>query len=205
MLTSTMDTIFVDIVCIILFYCLSVCDTVHGLYQKISILCRWISNLHFCSKRSSYNFRVSGLSSSFEDFPISSLLDNFSDGLSCFTGENPGRDTSYESRDASCDYGYLTILGYIIANVVMLECVDKALQSSDQILNRTTALAVLVAYIVLGFYDTGIGYDDDGLIGTAFNYWDIVSIVILMVGMEVYGRDPEPDVESITQYTPSGK
>jgi hypothetical protein len=89
--------------------------------------------------------------------------------------------------------------------VVVLECVDKALQSSDQILNRITATAVLLAYVTLGFYDTGIGYDDDGLVGTAFNYWDLVSIVILMIGMEVYGRDPEPDVESVTQYTPSGK
>jgi hypothetical protein len=97
------------------------------------------------------------------------------------------------------------VLGYVLSNVIVLECVDRALQTNDKVLSRATSVAVLAAFFMLGFYDTNLGYDDDGIVGTSFNSVDFVSIVVLLVGMEVYGRTPEPDVEAITQFTHSSK
>ena len=144
-----------------------------------------------------------GLSSRFSGFPISSFLDNFGDGLACYIGDNPDyTNAAYEYSNADCSYSFVLILGYVISNVVVLECIDRVLRLSNQILGRATAAAVFVAFLALGLYDTNMGYEH-GILGTAIDYPDLVSIVILLIGMEIYGHDPEPDVEAITNYTPS--
>ena len=88
------------------------------------------------------------------------------------------------------------MLGYVISNVVVLECIDRVLQSSNQILGRVMAAAVFVAFLALRIYDTnGLGSND-------VDFLDIISIIVLIAGMEIYGRDPEPDIEATTTFSP---
>jgi hypothetical protein len=116
--------------------------------------------------------------------------------LSCFLGNNPSGFTRYDSAYASCDYSHLLVLGYVVSNVVVLECIDRVLQSSNQILGRVMAAAVFVAFLALRIYDTnGLGNND-------VDFLSIISIVVLIAGMEIYGRDPEPDIEAITTFNP---
>lgn len=137
-----------------------------------------------------------GISSFWGGFPLDSFFDNVGDGLSCFLGNNPSGFTRYDSAYASCDHSYLLILGYVISNVIVLECIDRVLQSSNQILGRVMAAAVFVAFLALRIYDTnGLGSSDVDLLS-------IISIIVLIAGMEIYGRDPEPDIEAVTTFSP---
>ncbi len=63
------------------------------------------------------------------------------------------------------------------------------------------AAAVFVAFIALGIYDTKVDYGY-GLLGSTIGITDLVSISALLLGMEIYGRDPEPDIEVVTAFTP---
>ena len=90
-------------------------------------------------------------------------------------------------------------MGYVISNIIVIECIDKVLRLNHQILGRALISAVSVAFLALGIYDTNLGYHD-GIFGTAIDYPDILCIFILVVGMELYGSDPEPDVTVITDF-----
>ena len=141
------------------------------------------------------------MSSEWQGFPLGSMFDNMGDGWSCFLGVNPEEYTRYDSAYATCDYNYLLVLGYVVSNIVVIECIGRVLQSNDLVLGRAMAAAVFVSFLALGVYD-----DDTsatvGLFGSAIHMPDLVSMAVLLVGMEVYGRDPEPDVEAITNFSP---
>ena len=94
------------------------------------------------------------------------------------------------------------MLGYIISNVLVLICIDSVLQMSNQILGRVLAGAILLAFFGLWIYDSDVNVGMPGFFGTNVGYADIISLVFLLVGMEFYGGDPEPDVQIITnQYS----
>ena len=141
------------------------------------------------------------MTSGWEGFPLDSFFDNISDGLSCFIGNDPVKFTRYDSAYATCEFNYLLIMGYVISNVVVLECIGRVLQSNNLILGRATAAAVFLSFLALGLYDTKLG-NQHGFFGSAIGYPDILAIIILLAGMESYGHDPEPDVEATTKFSP---
>lgn len=143
----------------------------------------------------------SGITSEWSGYPIDSFFDNIGDGWSCFIGSNPSDYTRYDSSYASCEYSYLLVLGYVISNVVVLECIDRVLQTSNQILGRAMAAAVFVAFLALGIYDTNRNFGNE-LDGNGVDLYDIIAIIVLLAGMEIYGRDPEPESEQITNFVP---
>lgn len=100
-----------------------------------------------------------------------------------------------------CTHTSWLVVGYVLATVMVLECVHYVLQVSSMVLGRALAASVLGAFLALGLYDHSYdaGYS---LFGTNIGIADIVAIVVLIAGMEVYGRDAEPDVEIITNYQP---
>lgn len=116
-----------------------------------------------------YHFINPGISSGWEGFPLDSLFDNLGDGWFCFLGRNPDEYTRYDSAYATCDYNYLLVCGYVISNVVVLECIGRVLQSNNLILGRAMAAAVFVSFVALGTYDTKLGYDE-GPISSAVDY-----------------------------------
>jgi hypothetical protein len=144
---------------------------------------------------------LQGISSDWKDFPLNSLLDNVNDGWACFIGEDPNPIERYDPSYADCSMIYVLVLAYVVSNVVVLECIDRVLRTSDQILGRVMAAAVFVAFLALGLYDTEVDDYGRGLFGTSVATTDVVAIVVLLYGMEVYGRDQEPDVEVITNYS----
>ncbi len=90
------------------------------------------------------------------------------------------------------------ILAYVLCNAVVVVCMGTVLTLSHQILGRAIEAAILGAFIVLWAYDVNI--NQTSLFGGNEGLLDIFAIVVLIAGMEVYDRDPEPDVEVITKF-----
>lgn len=144
-----------------------------------------------------------GVSSGASNFPITTMAVNFHDGWSCVLGHGPPQNTAYDSSGAMCVNSNIWLLiGYVTATLAVIECIDRVLQISNQTLGRAMAFAVLVAFLALGVYDKQ-GESGSSLFGTNIGYADLVSIAVLLLGMEIYGQDPEPDVEVITNFSPN--
>jgi len=135
-------------------------------------------------------------------FPISSMQSNLQDGWACFQGIDPlGFDENaddasgtsdafrtYDTKYMDCEYSFWLVALYVISNIVVLECIDRILQTGNQLLGRATAGAVLFAFLTLGVYDsqTDVG---QGIQGTTIGLTDIISIIFLLIGIELHGRD----------------
>ena len=96
------------------------------------------------------------------------------------------------------------IIAFVLANFFVLFYLGKVLQLSNQVVGRAMALAIFVAFIVLWAYDIYINHVRGSFVlSSNVGLCDITAIIILLVGMEIYGRDPEPDEELITNFVPS--
>ena len=127
------------------------------------------------------------------------MLDNFEDGLACLFGSE-SQSEEYNDFNSSCSLSLGLILGYVASNVVVLACIDRVLETSNQILGRVLAVSILFAFVALGIYDTEANKGLGGLFGGTRGAIDIIALVLLFAGMEIYGSDPEPDVELIANY-----
>lgn len=67
-------------------------------------------------------------------------------------------------------------------------------------MGRVLAVSVFFAFLALGVYDHFVDVGSGGFNGGTIDSIDIISIVVLLVGMEIYGSDPEPDVELVANY-----
>ena len=144
-----------------------------------------------------YNFSIfSGISTNWEGYPIEFFFTNIVDGYNCFLGNGPD-ESGYDTSDSICSYSYFLVLGYVISNILVLECIDIVLRARKQILERSMTAAVLVAFFALAIYDNDFGQDSHGI-----DFQNILALIVLLIGMEIYGRDPEPDAESLTAFVP---
>lgn len=82
-------------------------------------------------------YLAQGLSDNFTNFPLSSIFENLSEGWKCgIHGTNPSNQDHFDISYSSCSYSLLVILGFVVSNLVVLECIDTVLQTSNQILGR---------------------------------------------------------------------
>ena len=109
-------------------------------------------------------------------------------------------DIGHNTIECSCSGSTFLILGYVFSNIIMLECMDHVLQTSNRILGRVMAVSVFVAFLALGVYDNKVySVVDVHIIGT-IGIADILSILCLLIGIDYNGRDAEPNVEMITSF-----
>ena len=135
-------------------------------------------------------------------FPLSSMFVNIQDGRVCVHGQDPlwiagGIDDdesrvavqrSYDTKYTECSHSFWLVLLFVVSNVGVLECVDRILQTGNQMLGRATSAAVLVAFVTLGVYDLQADVGS-GLFGTTIGVTDVLSLIVLLGGLELYGRD----------------
>jgi hypothetical protein len=147
------------------------------------------------------------LSNSPTGFPMSSFWHNMQDGFSCLIGsysssEHEDGTEPYAEEYMQCEGNMYLTMGFVVATVMVLLCIDQVLYFKDQILGRALACSVLFAFCVLALYDYTHPYFGEGLLGngSSVGLADLLSIAVLLLGMEIYGQDPEPDVEIITNY-----
>jgi hypothetical protein len=122
------------------------------------------------------------------------MFSNVYNGWKCFLGmEAVQLDTDLY---VDCSESMWVVVGYVLSNAVVMLCMSSVLMLSNQILGRATEAAIFAAFAMLWVYDVHI--NDSSMFGGNAGIIDIVAIVVLIVGMEVYDRDPEPDVQVIT-------
>jgi hypothetical protein len=123
---------------------------------------------------------------------LDNLFTNIYDGWKCFFGfQSSLDDDSY----VDCSESMGVVLGYVVCNAAVVVCMSTVLTLSNQILGRATEAAILFAFVVLWVYDVHI--NDSSMFGGNEGLGDILAIIVLIAGMEVYDRDPEPDVQVI--------
>lgn len=116
----------------------------------------------------------------------------------CFLGNDPVQETSYDSTRTNCSHSYWLVIGYVLCNIVVLACIDRISLTKNQILERALSFAVFVSIVGLAVYDNDFGLD-----GCELDSATIIAIFILLVGMEMHSRDPEPDCDAITAFITS--
>lgn len=145
-----------------------------------------------------------GISSSHwdQDYAFAAMPLNVYDGLECVVlGIDPTPHDAanyYDQQPCYCKQGLLLIFLCVIANVIMLECLDRVLHLRSHMLDRCMACAVLVAFLSLGFYDTKSDISYFGLYNTSIGYADIISLGLLLCGMEIHGWHPEADDDAVS-------
>lgn len=148
-------------------------------------------------------YALQGISNDWKGYPMSSFVDNFWDGFYCWLGEDPDPLTAlYDTERTSCVILFWLIIGYVLSTILVLYCVEKILITNSRILGRTMAIAVLLSFCIAWVYDL---YYSDRIQDSTFGYADIFAMVVLLVGMEVFSRDPEPEAELMTNYSPTSR
>lgn len=129
----------------------------------------------------------------YNDF--SELFSNIFDGWKCFLGFSSPLEHD-DNTYVDCSESMGVVLGYVVCNAAVVVCMGSVLQLSHQYLGRATEAAILFAFAVLWIYDVHINHMS--VFGGNEGLGDILAIIVLIAGMEVYDRDPEPDVQVIT-------
>ena len=137
-----------------------------------------------------------GVTSHFGAFPMDTFFENISNSLSCLQGKNV-YSGDYNNYNSGCGGSIYLILLYVVSNLVISACLGRVLQHNSTILGRVLAASVFFAFIALAVYDHFTDFGSGGLFGGTITWIDIVSLVLLLAGMEIYGSDPEPDVELV--------
>ena len=184
--------------------------------QKLDIhfLSTWLFLMQFVTMfaMSPFLYHLQGVSSDWGDYPL--MLNDFSknltEGWSCLFKFNGFSNFDFDFRscppqsgtDCGCDGSFAVVLIYVLANVVVLECINNVLQASNAMLGRAMTVSVLMAFIALGIYDNTMDTDVYTRVIGTIGYADILSMIALLVGIDYNGTDPEPNVEMITTYDP---
>jgi hypothetical protein len=145
---------------------------------------------------------IAGISSSRRmGFPLTSFGKNSFDGALCLVGIEPEVSDSladYDPKHISCDsvLNLWLILAFIVANACILECIDRLLKMRQDLQARSMIVSIFMAFIALGVYDKTVNFGF-GIFNSNIGYLDLLSLAVLLVGMEVYGREDEPECEAI--------
>lgn len=135
-----------------------------------------------------------------------SIWRSFYYGWNCFLGFTP----SASSRDddsiqfINCNGSFILITTYVFATFAVLAAINVVLQYSSQVVGRAVSAAILTAFLALWMYDLyeSRAHPSNYIFGGKVGLFDVVAVIILVIGMEIYSRDPEPDVELLTQHSP---
>ena len=137
-----------------------------------------------------------GVTSHFGAFPADTFFENMQNGFLCLQGEDV-KTHDYNEYNSGCGGSIYLILLYVASNLAISACLGRVLQNNSSILGRVLAVSVFGAFITLAVYDHFTDFGSGGLFGGTVTWIDILSLVLLLAGMEIYGSDPEPDVELI--------
>lgn len=72
--------------------------------------------------------------------------------------------------------------------------------TDNQVLPKTMTCAVFTAFLAAVVYTKTFA---DNIQDSFFGLTDFLSIAVLLIGMEIFSRDPEPEPQLVTQYSPT--
>lgn len=207
---------YTSAICAFLYLCSAALQGIGALYKEkaiiefsqpadVHVMSCWLFFYQFIYALVGYPlfYSLQGISNDWKGYPLSSFIDNFWDGLYCWLGEDPDPLTAlYDTEKTSCVILFWLIIGYVLSTILVLYSVEKILITNSRILGRTMAIAVLMSFFFAWIYDV---YYNNLIQDSTFGYADILSMIVLLVGMEIFGRDPEPEPELMTNYSPASR
>eukprot|EP00639_Heterosigma_akashiwo_P004594 CAMPEP_0194584832 /NCGR_PEP_ID=MMETSP0292-20121207/17317_1 /TAXON_ID=39354 /ORGANISM="Heterosigma akashiwo, Strain CCMP2393" /LENGTH=360 /DNA_ID=CAMNT_0039440015 /DNA_START=293 /DNA_END=1376 /DNA_ORIENTATION=+ len=146
------------------------------------------------------SYKFQSLGHDWEFYPQASFAGALNDGWACaFWGEPRNGASDALPQRAQCAYSFYLAAGYVAAAVLVNVFVDRLLlYSTERAMYRGVTASILVACAALALYTTqsnGVYYPD------SLSLLDVVSIIMLVIGLEVYHSVKEPDSDFLTQWT----
>jgi hypothetical protein len=140
----------------------------------------------------------------FEGYPLVSFTQNIQDGWGCLIGKKPHHDDDLDDADYvvdnfSCSNNIYVVLGYVLSTIFVVACINRVFQLSSKSIGRMTSAAILLAYAVLLAREMIFPIIHQENVSSVFV--DAIALMLLISGMEIYGRESEPENEMITEFS----
>lgn len=136
-----------------------------------------------------------------EQYPSSQFSENYSDGFKCFLGRlSEEEQESKYPESASCDYSLLLVMIHVSSVVLVGVAVDKIVNAgATKVMYRGVSAGIIVSVLCMHSYDMNI---PDFNYGPAIDGLNLVSLLLLILGSEVYHRVTLQDSTFETEYAP---
>jgi CRT-like, chloroquine-resistance transporter-like len=134
-------------------------------------------------------------------YPASTFGDNVLDGLRCFFGllDEYDQENKYP-EDAECRLTLLLTILYVLSIVAVGVAVDKIVNAgATKVMYRGISAGIIVAVLSMRYYDMHI---TDFSYGPAIDALNLVCLVLLVLGAEVYHRASLQEATFETVYPP---
>jgi len=132
-------------------------------------------------------------------YPSSRITENIKEGIQCFFG-SLDEDTAlngYED-EALCDYSLGLVLGYSFSIIAVGVAVDKIVNAgATKVMYRGVSAGIVLSSVLLFLYDQSI---PDFSYGPAIDSLNLVCVLLLILGAEVYHRQSLQDATFETEY-----
>lgn len=108
----------------------------------------------------------------------------------------------YDQSECHCTSSILVyIVLYVICTIIVLQCINKLLDLNYSKLSQIMLLNICVSVSILIAYDIVSG-GSYGWFGSHLGIADVLSAVLLLVGVYIYGSQQEPEAELNTNSVP---
>jgi len=125
--------------------------------------------------------------------------EGFSDLYLCFVTDVHIPDDKYPER-AACRYVSASVVSYVIATSCVNFAVNGVLERGNvTVMYRSLNSAVGLSCICLAIYTAS----DPIWSALSLHSYDLISLILVLIGLEVFHRQPEPDTEVLTHWSPS--
>ena len=101
----------------------------------------------------------------------------------------------------NCSFALAATAAYVACTLLVTFAVNGVLEhGSALLLYRTLNASVALAFAAMALYSA----HSFGLLAPALNGFDVLGLAVVLLGLEVYHRGPEPESEGfLTQWSPS--
>ena len=107
-----------------------------------------------------------------------------------------------------------SIGAYVLCNYLVLVAMESLVQCSEQLLSRAISFSILVSFFALWMYDSQLflpfqssnSHSHSGRSSNSIslvNMLEWLSLLLIVVGTEMYGHSTEPEMEPIANFAPS--
>mmetsp|Transcript_41910 Transcript_41910/g.100987 ORF Transcript_41910/g.100987 Transcript_41910/m.100987 type:complete len:521 (-) Transcript_41910:3359-4921(-) len=132
-------------------------------------------------------------------YPSSGITKNIQEGIQCFFGslDEDQALNGYED-EALCDYSLGLVLGYSFSIIAVGVAVDKIVNAgATKVMYRGVSAGIVLSSIILFLYDESI---PDFSYGPAIDSLNLVCVLLLILGAEVYHRQSLQNATFETEY-----
>lgn len=132
-------------------------------------------------------------------YPSSSFSENFSDGLKCFFGQLPDDDQRNKyPEEATCRDTLVLVTLYALSIIFVGVAVDKIVNAgATKVMYRGISAGIIVSVIAMHIYDLN---EPAFNYGAAIDGLNLVCLMLLILGSEIYHRVTLPESTFETEY-----